>query len=194
MILIAACLVFLLGLMAVGGKVSNLGHIQVQLGWLAPLAFLMQAYLIFFPADRGGGLLSSRSLLLIFSYGLIFVVIWYNRQLRGVKLVGLGLLLNFLVIVLNGGFMPITPEALVQTGYDVNAPRLETGYLVARSKNIVMEPGDARLWFLSDIFVLPSSFPIPAAFSLGDILIAAGIFLFLCKPMLSNQPTKFHTT
>ncbi len=193
MILIALCLVFLLGLMAVGGRVSNLAHIQLKHGWLAPLAFLMQAYPIFFPAERGGGLLSSRSAILTVSYGLLFVVIWYNRQLPGVKLVGLALLLNFLVIALNGGFMPITPEALVQTGYDANVPRLETGYLVARSKNIVMEPGDARLWFLSDIFVLPSSFPIPTAFSLGDILIAAGIFFFLREPMLRKAPAS-HTT
>jgi len=187
-ILIASCLVFLLGLMAVGGRASNLAHIQVRRGWVAPLAFLMQAYLIFFPAEKGGGLLSSRSLILIFSYGLLFVVIWYNHQLPGVKLIGLGLLLNFLVIVLNGGFMPITPEALVQTGYDANAPRLETGYLVARSKNIVMEPGEARLWFLSDILVLPSPFPIPSVLSLGDVFIVAGTFFFLREPMLHKAP------
>jgi len=187
-ILIALCLVFLLGLMAVGGRASNLAHIQVRRGWVAPLAFLMQAYLIFFPAEKGGGLLSSRSLILIFSYGLLFVVIWYNHQLPGVKLIGLGLLLNFLVIVLNGGFMPITPEALVQTGYDANAPRLETGYLVAYSKNIVMEPGEARLWFLSDILVLPSPFPIPSVLSLGDVFIVAGTFFFLREPMLHKAP------
>jgi hypothetical protein len=184
MILIALCLVFLLGLMAVGGRVSNLAQIEIKRGWLAPLAFLMQAYLIFFPAEMGEGLLSSRSLVLIFSYGLLFVVIWCNRQLPGVKLIGLGLLLNFLVIVLNGGVMPITPEALVQIGYDDNAPRLETGYLVAGTKNIVMEPGEATLWFLSDILVLPSPFLIPTALSVGDLLIVAGTFLFLREPMV----------
>jgi hypothetical protein len=94
-----------------------------------------------------------------------------------VKLIGLGLLISFLAIVLNGGFMPTTPEALVQTGY-----------LVARSKNIVMERGEARLWFLSDIFVLPSPFPIPTALSLGDLLIVAGMFLFLREPMLRKAP------
>jgi hypothetical protein len=188
MILIALCVVFLLGLMAVGGRVGNLAHIEVKWGWLAPLAFVMQAYLIFFPGEMGGGLLNSRSLILISSYGLLFVVIWYNRQLPGVKLIGLGLLLNFLVIVLNGGFMPITPEALIQIGYDSNAPRLETGYLVARTKNIVMEPGEARLWFLSDILVLPSPFPMPTALSLGDLLIVGGMFFFLRKPMLRKTP------
>ena len=186
MILIALCVVFLLGLVAVGGRVSDLADIEVRRGWLAPVAFVMQAYLIFFPGERGGGLLSGRSLILICSYGLLFVVIWYNRRLPGVKLIGLGLLLNFLVMVLNGGFMPITPEALVQTGYDVNARQLETGYLVARSKNIVMGSGEARLWFLSDVLVLPNPFPLPSVMSVGDILIAAGVFYFLYGRMMGK--------
>ena len=188
MILAALCLVLLLGLMAAGGRVGNLAEIKVKRGWLAPLAFLMQAYLIFIPAETGGGVLSSRSLILIGSNCLLFLVIWYNRHLSGVKLIGLGLLLNFLVIVLNGGFMPITPDTLVQIGYDSNAPRLETGYRVARTKNIVMEPGEARLWFLSDIFVIPRPFPIPSALSVGDLLIVVGVFVLLREPMFGNAP------
>lgn len=188
MILVALCLVFLLGLMAAGGRVSNLAQIKVKRGWLAPLAFLIQAYLIFIPAETGGGLLSTRSLILIFSNCLVFLVIWHNRQLPGLKLVGLGLLLNFLVIVLNGGFMPITPDTLVQIGHDSYAPRLETGYRVALTKNIVMEPGEARLWFLSDILVIPRPFPIPSAVSVGDLLIVVGVFFFLREPMLRKAP------
>ena len=99
MILIALCLVFLLGLAVVGGRVSNLASVDVKWGWLAPLAFIMQAYLIFFPAERAGGLLSARSMLLTVSYVLLFVVVWQNRHLSGVKLIALGLMLNFLVMV-----------------------------------------------------------------------------------------------
>ena len=137
MILIALCFALLLGLIVVGGRVSNLASVNVKWGWLAPLAFLMQAYLIFFPGNRAGGLLSARSLLLTASHVLLLVVIWRNRHLGGVKLLGLGLLLNFLVMVMNGGFMPITPETLVQIGYDGNVARLETGFIVGRTKNVV---------------------------------------------------------
>ncbi len=110
------------------------------------------------------------------------------------KLIGLGLLLNFAVIMLNGGFMPITPEALIQTGYDSYAPQLETGYRVARTKNIVMEPGEARLWFLSDILVLPRPFPIPSVVSVGDVVIAAGVFFFLREPMFRKAPVSLTQT
>jgi hypothetical protein len=187
MILIALCLALLVGLAAVGGRVSNLAHVQVKWAWLAPLAFLMQAYLIFFPAERAGGLLSARSLLLTASHILLFVVVWQNRHLSGVKLLGLGLALNFLVMVVNGGFMPITPDALVQIGYDGNASQLETGYIVGRTKNMVAEAGEARLWFLSDIMVVPKPFPIPTALSLGDVLIVLGLFLFLREFMFLRE-------
>jgi hypothetical protein len=183
MILIALCLILLLGLVAVGGRVSSLATTDVRWGWLAPLAFLMQAYLIFFPADRMGGLLSARALLLTGSHVLLLAVIWQNRHLGGVKLIGLGLLLNFMVMVLNGGFMPISPGALTQIGYDGNASQLETGYIVARTKNVVVESGDAVLWFLTDIMVVPRPFPIPTAMSVGDLLIVSGVFFFLRQAM-----------
>jgi hypothetical protein len=183
MILIALCLALLIGLAAVGGRVGNLAHVEVKWAWLAPLAFLMQAYLIFFPADTGLGLLSARSLLLTASHLLLFVLVWQNRDLGGVKLIGLGLLLNFLVMVMNGGFMPITPDALVQIGYDGNVAQMETGYIVGRTKNVVAEPGEARLWFLSDVMVIPRPFPIPTALSAGDVLIVLGVFLFLRESM-----------
>jgi len=183
MILIALSLAFLLGLVVVGGRVSNLARFEVRWGWLAPLAFLMQAYLVFFPAERAGDLLGARSLLLTLSHVLLFVLVWQNRHVSGIKLIGLGLLLNFLVMVVNGGFMPITPHTLAQIGYDGNAPQLETGYIVGRTKNVVMVPGDASLWFLSDIMVIPRPFPIPTALSVGDLLIVLGVFAFLRKAM-----------
>ncbi|MGB9301029.1 MAG: DUF5317 domain-containing protein [Anaerolineae bacterium] len=187
MILIALCLALLLGLVALGGRASDLTHVQVRWGWLAPLAFLMQAYLIFFPAERAGDVLSPRSLLLVASQVLLFVVIWQNRHLCGIKVIGLGLLLNSLVMVVNGGFMPITPETLVQIGYDGNASQLETGYIVGRTKNVVAEPGEASLWFLSDVMVIPRPFPIPTALSLGDLLIVLGVFFFLREAMFLHK-------
>jgi hypothetical protein len=187
MILIALCLLFLLGLVVVGGRVSNFSRVEVKWGWLAPLAFLMQAYLIFFPAEMVGGLLSARSLLLTASHVLLFVVVWENRHLSGVKLIGVGLLLNFLVMLVNGGFMPIAPDTLVRIGYDGNVVQLETGYIVGRTKNVVAAPGEARLWFLSDTLVLPRPFPIPTAFSVGDLLIVLGVFLFLWGAMFEHR-------
>jgi hypothetical protein len=187
MILIALFLALLLGLVALGGRASDLTHVQLRWGWLAPVAFLMQAYLIFFPAERAGDVLSPRSLLLVASHVLLLVVIWQNRQLTGIKIIGLGLALNFLVMIVNGGFMPITPDTLAQIGYDGNASQLETGYIVGRTKNVVAQPGEASLWFLSDVMVIPRPFPIPTALSLGDLIIVLGVFLFLRESMFLHK-------
>jgi hypothetical protein len=187
MILIALCLALVLGLILVGGRVSNLASVNVKWGWLAPVAFLMQAYLIFFPAERAGDVLAPRSLLLVASHVLLFVVIWQNRHLSGIKVIGLGLLLNFVVMIVNGGFMPITPETLVRIGYDGNTSQLETGYIVGRTKNVVVEPGEATLWFLSDIMVIPRPFPIPTALSVGDLLIVMGVVFFLREAMFLRR-------
>ena len=81
----------------------------------------------------------------------------------------------------------IAPETLVQIGYDGNASQLETGYIVGRTKNMVTEPGEARLWLLSDIMVIPKPFPIPTALSLGDVLIVLGLFLFLREFMFMHR-------
>ena len=170
-----------------GGKLSQMVDLPLKLGWLALLAFAIQVYLTRFPADRGGGLFSLRAGVLILSYVLLFVVVWKNRRITGLWIIGLGLLLNFLVMVANGGFMPITPEALTQAGYASLASSLESGVRVGRSKNILLAREETRLWVLSDTFVLPRSFPLSRVFSPGDIVIAIGAFILVQSGMLGQS-------
>jgi hypothetical protein len=104
---------------------------------------------------------------------------WLNRKVAGFWLLGPGLLLNFLVIVLNGGLMPISPE-MVRKIYP-GAP--ETSWQVherlGSGKDIVLPVSETRLWFLSDRFVFPDWMHYQVAFSVGDVLIALGAFWLL---------------
>ncbi len=43
----------------------------------------------------------------------LLVFIWINRDLVGIRILGLGLTLNLLVISLNGGLMPVAPETVL---------------------------------------------------------------------------------
>jgi hypothetical protein len=143
--------------------------------WLVILAFIPQFFNSFLPLTRAwvsddlaaGGLIVSMIILLVFC--------WFNRHLSGVWLLTLGLVLNLLVIVANGGFMPISPQTashlVSPTTLDQFASGDRFGY-----KDILLLPEDVHLAWLSDNFVTPEGFPYQFAFSIGDGIIAAGAF------------------
>jgi len=86
--------------------------------------------------------------------------------------------MNLLVMVANGGFMPITLEALQRAGLERLAPSSEMGARLVATKDILLPRNQTHLWFLSDIFALPSSWPISSVFSAGDVALALGVFWF----------------
>jgi hypothetical protein len=114
-------------------------------------------------------------------------VIWQNRKLPGLWLLAVGLAANWTVMLLNGGYMPITQEAVSQAGFAHNTLRTADGVHVLFSKDVVLDHDATLAWWLSDIFVLPPPFPIPSVFSAGDVLIALGGFWFLQEYMRRDQ-------
>lgn len=187
MILAAAVLGAILIGLARRGSLSRLAQLPLRSGWVAILAFALQIYLIYFPEPVSQGMLSSRVVLLIASYLLLFWFVWLNRALPGAILVGIGLLANFSVMLLNGGYMPITAEDLAAVGHARNAQAAGTNARVLATKDIVLPRDVTAAWWLSDIFILPPPFPIPSVFSLGDILIALGAFWLIQSAMVATS-------
>jgi Family of unknown function (DUF5317) len=179
MILVAAFALSVAWGLARGGRLGNLASLPLRWGGIAVLAFALQIYLIYFPEATAEGLLSLHVLLLIASYLLLLGVVWKNRELSGVWLIGAGLVANFAVMLANGGYMPITREALAAVGHLQNALGAEAGARVLATKDVVLAREHTQLWFLSDIFALPPPFPIPSVFSLGDAMIAVGVFFLV---------------
>jgi len=161
-----------------GGSLPRLGQLHIRHAYLVFLGLALQLF-IFSPLgahwERWMGYLYLASLALL----LLAVVL--NRDLRGLRLLGLGLLLNLLVIAANGGLMPISLEAVRQAGlFDVVAALQTTD----RYRHVALMDEGTRLRFLGDTIVL--SYPLPSAqvFSHGDILVALGAFIFLQWAML----------
>jgi hypothetical protein len=173
MILIFALLLALVLGIVRGGNVSNLQHLHLRGYGIVLGAVALQSAVIYLPTQTN---IPLRVAVLGISFGLVALFIWLNRNLPGMPLIGVGFLANLLVMMANGGHMPITYEAVVAAGYGRLASPDATGMLIFGSKDILLPAEQTRLGFLSDIFVIPPPFPITSVFSVGDVLIALGMF------------------
>jgi len=183
MILLLALLLSIAVSLARGGRFRWLAETPLRFGWLAILAFALQWSIIYAPLPRTEGPLGPRTLLLIASYLLVVAVVVLNRRVAGLPLIGVGLGLNFLVMLANGGFMPVTLEAVERAGMAHLVLGTEPGARLLATKDIILPVEATRLWVLSDIFVVPAPLPIRTVFSLGDLFLAAGIFVLFQRAM-----------
>lgn len=153
---------------------------DLQAVWLVPVAFLPQWLVFFQPLTRSLVNDTIAAVVLVSSLFLLLIFAWTNRQHRAFWWLGLGLFLNLLVIMLNGGLMPISPETLSQLRPHAQSPEdWQLGRWLVNSKDIVLPEAETRLAWLSDRFLMPDWFPTKAAFSLGDVLISIGAFWLL---------------
>ena len=84
--------------------------------------------------------------------------------------------------------MPIGADALERLGHTELAA-LPSGTLLGCSKDILLAREDALLWFLGDVFTIPPPFPLPTAFSSGDVFIACGVFILVQAALLGKYPS-----
>lgn len=146
-----------------GGKLGRLADVQLRVPWLAMAGLFAQIVVISLFPDMPGWIATSIHFL---SYGLVLTFVWCNRHLPGLWLVAIGGLSNLVVIAANGGTMPASADALRTAG---RTPT-EEGFT---NSEVLRDP---NLQFLGDVIPLPSWVPFANVFSVGDVLIAIGIF------------------
>lgn len=148
--------------------------------WLVFIAFIPQGLAFYWPASSTSLSDEAVAFCLVLSQSLLLVFAWLNRRLPGLWALRLGLALNLLVILLNGGLMPISPEMAVRL-MPSPADSLQVGERFGTSKDIVLPVDQTLLWWLSDRFYLALKYPFSyrVAYSPGDVLIALGAFWLL---------------
>ncbi len=153
-----------------GGRLSNLADVRLRLWWLLPLGFLMQAVTNFFPAEadwsRPAGLA-----LVLGSYVPLLGLVILNRERPGMWLAGVGILMNFTVILANGGMPVLSEAALVAGGFSSDAT------ILASYKHVILG-ASTRLPFLADVIPL-RIFGQGQVISMGDVFLAVGLGRFL---------------
>lgn len=160
---------------------------DLQAIWLVLVAFLPQWVAFYLPLTRQSVTQEVASIALISSQSLLLIFAWLNRRQSAFWVLGIGLILNLLVIILNGGLMPISSTTLRQMNLGKLGAQAAIGQRVGYSKDILLASADMRLGWLSDRFLLPAWFPYQAAFSLGDIFIAIGAFWWLWSAGYSDK-------
>ncbi len=112
----------------------------------------------------------------ILMYSLLFYFIYLNRKEVFINLIGLGLFLNAIPIFLNGGSMPVSERVYKSVGLSKVISQ-QGLYHCTNSKT--------KLWFLCDI--IPYKIISISVISIGDIIIAIGIMLFIIKSMRNES-------
>jgi hypothetical protein len=186
----------LLAARVLGGRFSKLAHLKIRAGYLLTGLVIAQigAILLRPQYPLFGGIL------FILTYFGLLLISWQNRKLPGMLLILTGIFLNFAVITVNGGAMPISQKTLERigrasevtnlttpswgggnSGYPGEAPSQNQPGIVHNSKDSVS--ATALLPFLGDVIVLPLPGRLASALSPGDLMIGLGLSWLVLKIM-----------
>ena len=177
-----------LGLLA-GGRIANLASVQLRFVQLLFLGLLLRYATQF--AIESGNALADELRLPLFAGGFLLLLIglWMNRDHPGLALAFVGILLNAVAVVTNGGFMPVWEPSIVAAGF----PPGELGsafHVIVGATATGGVGGD----FLAQAGPLGDIIPIPLPFirnvaSIGDLFLAAGLAFFLFATTV-REPTE----
>jgi MFS family permease len=174
MFLIYALPIALVAAWAIGGRPLRVFEHPWRAVWLIWCAMAIQIPLF---TSWGGELASQATAgLHVVSYGLLLRFMILNRSM-GLVPIALGTVTNLAAIVANGGYMPIAPDAWAAAFKSAPPPGAANGVV----------DGHHHLQFLGDIMALPSWFPFTNVFSVGDVLIALGLILVVCRVSLGIE-------
>jgi len=158
------------------GNLKNLENTDIKSLYLIFVAFFIEFAIVMLIQK---GILTRGTLTFVLDlvmYSLLAVFAYTNRKNTFLMLMSIGFLLNAIPIFLNGGAMPVSLRAVKAAGISENVTR-EGLYRLIDSNTI--------FWFLGDI--IPLTFLRNFAISIGDILAAIGLSLFIITGMKKNK-------
>jgi hypothetical protein len=156
------------------GSLWAITAVNLKWIWLLPVAYVLQHVSIRYLNGP------SYELALVASYVALLVFCGFNYRIPGVLWAMAGTVANFLVMVCNGLRMPAYIPAVEKM-----APQLVPLLMKGQYGKSVAMSTDTHLNFLGDIFYF--QIPPQSLVSVGDILIAIGLIIFLQYAMRTER-------
>ena len=157
LVLVPLVLALVIGALS-GGRIGDLANLRFRWPWFVVMVLVIREAVLLRPLNGIDGVQYVYAAALA---GLVAWTAWHVRHVPGVWVVTVGAATNLIVVLANGARMPVAPElagALVNRGH--------------LAQYTLMGP-DTNLNGLGDWIGFP--WPVPGAYSPGDILIALGI-------------------
>ncbi len=178
MLILGIAFGLLLGLL-LGGRIERLADVRLRY-----LPFLFAGVIVRFGTEAmlGFGVTIVDELrvpLLGLAYGLLLFTLWQNRAYPGLALAFVGVATNALVIMVNGGYMPVWVPAYQAAG--LSGPMttvLHTPLPLELGPKFLLELGP-----LADLIPIPLPYLNNVA-SIGDLFLTAGLSFFLFSTVL----------
>lgn len=174
---------FIVGILRKGNLMA-FSQLNLKWGWVFPLLLVVQLAVFMLQNDSEFlGNLSGSIYIVVYIIGLLFLFL--NCRNPGFVLIFIGVFLNFLVMVLNGGRMPVSVEA---------AAVLDPGYIEALKETLYAKhsalTSSTHLGFLGDVIPISDPYPRTQIISIGDIIMNIGIFFFIQYLMVHHPLAK----
>jgi hypothetical protein len=169
-----------------GGSFSKMKDASLDKWYCFVSGFLVEFSAVYLAA-RGFDFFKENIFLIhLISYSLLFAGIYFNRKIPAFKLIFIGVLLNFIVIMANGGHMPVSGETMINIGLVDNMEAIRDGKIITHT--LINEKTVFK--YLGDIFALGKPYPRPKIFSVGDVIMALGVFAYIQDIMTKKSLLK----
>ncbi len=167
-----------------GGNITNIANLPMRKAWL--IAVPGSILVVFYVAKVLGSSFAGQVAHYLHQIVYLFVLIalCFNFKIPGVIPLFIGSLSNSIAAFANGGDMPVSLKAVKAAGMTEHAELLLKGDLVRH----VLMTENTRLNFLADIIPTPRPpFPFPGVHSIGDLLVALGLFIIIQHGMCPQK-------
>lgn len=168
-----------------GGRIVNIGNMNIR-GWLlVVIAFVLQMIPIFFstlPAVSEYGYYISFAAMVLM---LLLVII--NIEKKGFWLIVIGAIMNIMAMWFNGFLMPISFAGLTYIGFADIVEAVKSGDII---NYISIESITHWSANLGKAIVLPRWYPFAKVISFGDIFMSIGLFWFAQSEMIQQHHFK----